>query len=661
MTNGTPGGPANIPDIESIVGALNRGAVDEARRSIRGLLAADPPNWSGWHLASIVSTMGGGRPALATFRRAVSLSPGLGELWASLAAALESRQERRPALQAARRAIVLTPAVVEAMINFGVSLRETGEWRAAGAWLDRARALKPDDPALLNNRALVHLSLGQLGDAAATLRRAVDKAPTYGDALLNLAIVERRLNRPSASLPAIALALALSPGDSGSLAELGTILVTIGEAPAGAVWLRRALASDTSNTAARASHLGALSYVPGLSEAERRAAYGRAAAQARSASDAIPLPPAAPRDPGRRLTIGYASAKWHAHPMTQQLSGLLANHRRDRVRTIAYADQDHRDAMTRRLATLVDGWRETTGLTDRAMAEMVRADGVDILVFLALHEEGSRRSLPCLKAAPVQVSLHDIATSGLAEIDAWLTDPILHPEGTSEWFSEALVRVPSLFLFSALDDGSPQPAHRAAATVSFASFNNPAKLSLPTLSAWAEILRRVPDASLMLKYQTLFDDPMVAGRIRRIMSGHGIAADRLRLETGALTRPEHMAAVAAADVVLDPFPYNGNTATIEALWAGTPVVSLAGSRFLGRMGAAILARAGLGDLAVETVEDYVATAVSLARDVPRRQALRERLRGVIRQSPLFDGPAHARGIEDALFAIARRAGLVVTA
>ncbi len=655
MTNDSLRGAAAVPDIDSIVVALQRGAVAEAARSIRGLLAADPPNWLAWHLAGLVSTADG-PPPLAPFLRSVGLAPDRGELWASLAAALENRQERGPAVRAARRALVLSPAIPEAMINFGVTLKEVGDLPAAGAWLDRAGVLASGNPIVLNNRALVHLALGQLEPAAAALRHAVTAAPTYADALLNLAIVERRSSRPSVALAAIIVALALSPRDSAALAELGTILVTLGDAPGGTAWLRRALAADPVNTAAMASYLGALSYLPEVPESERRAAYGHAARQARSSAEVAPRPlTTTARGPGYRLTVAYVSAKWHSHPMTQQLASLLAHHDRSRVRTIAYADPGHRDAMTGQMRSLVEEWRETGGRPDRDVAEMIRADGVDVVVFLALHEDGSRRSLPCLRAAPVQVSLHDIATSGLEEIDAWITDPVLHPAGSSEWFAEPLVRVPSLFLFSALDDGaSPPMPGPASRTIAFASFNNPAKLSTATLAAWADILRRTPGATLTLKYQSLFGDPAVAGRVCAVMASHGIAADRLRLETGALSRSAHHAVVAAADIVLDPFPYNGNTATIEALWMGTPVVSLAGTRFLGRMGADILARAGLGDLVAQSAEDYVRIAVALAGDPSRRQTLRSTLRNDVRQSTLFGGPGYARSIEAAYVDLARR-------
>jgi protein O-GlcNAc transferase len=658
MMNDSPRSPAAVPDIGSIIDALQRGAIAEAARSLRGLLATDPRNGLAWHLASLASTAGR-RPPLAPFLRAIDLVPDRGELWASLAAALENRQERGPAIRAARRALVLSPAIAEAMINFGVTLKEVGNLPAAGAWLDRAGALASGNPVVLNNRALVHLALGQLDLAAVALRHAVTAAPTYTDALLNLAIVERRSSRPSVALAAIIAAIALLPQDSAALAELGTILVTLGDAPSGAAWLGRALASDALNTAAMASHLGALSYLSDLPESRRAAAYARAARQARPTTEIAPRPPVVAKAAGQRLTVGYVSAKWHSHPMTQQLSSLLAHHDRNRVRTIAYVDPGHRDDMTQRLGSLVEEWRETEGRSDRHLADMIRTDGVDVLVFLALHEEGSRRSLPCLRAAPVQVSLHDIATSGLTEIDAWLTDPVLHPAGSTEWFAEPLVRVPSLFLFSALDDGAPSPfARTATSTIGFASFNNPAKLSTATLAAWADILRRTPGATLTLKYQSLFGDPVVAGRVHGIMASHGIAADRLRLETGALARSAHHAAVAAADIVLDPFPYNGNTATIEALWMGTPVVSLAGSRFLGRMGADILERIGHSDLVGTTVDDYVRIATALAGDPPRRQVLRASLRNDVRRSPLFDAAGYARDIEAAYVDLARRMGVL---
>jgi protein O-GlcNAc transferase len=657
MTTDNLARPGDAPTVDDVVGAMHAGRAEEARRAARALLATDPGSWAAWHLVSLISTTGGGSPPLAAFRRAVGIAPEKGELWGALAAALEHHGAVAPALGAARRAVILVPAASEALINFGTTLKEAGHRLPAATWLNRARALAPGNPVILNNRGLIHLDSDEPQPAAEILRQAVTVAPFYVDARLNLAIVERRLERPSAAMVAILPALSLTPSDSAFLGELGTILVTIGEAETGLAWLTRALAVDPSNQAAMASCLGALSYVPNLTEARRRTMYAAASIQARRGAGLLAAPPALAAKPDNRITIGYVSASWRSHPMAEQLIGLLANHRRDRVRTIAYADLKHRDGTTERLRTLVEDWRETTGLSDGHVAEMVRADAIDALVFLALHEDGSRRSLPCLRAAPSQLSLHDISTSGLEEIDVWITDRTLHPSGNTEWFSEWLVHVPSLFLFPPLDD-RPSPSPSTTLPIRFASFNNPAKLSRPTLAAWAEILRRVPGASILLKYRTLYQDPAVATHVRQAFGSLGIDGGRITFGTGALSRGEHLDMIAATDIVLDPFPYNGNTATMEALWMGVPVVSLAGSRFVGRMGTDILAKIGHNDLVARSVHEYVAIAVALAGDGPRRSGLRQRLRSDVKRSALFDAPEFARSLEDAIIALVqdRRGG-----
>jgi protein O-GlcNAc transferase len=657
MTNTPPDSSVAPPRLEEAIDAARAGDWSAARLTCRRLLALDPSAWPSWHLASLAGAALERAPPVVPFRHAVDLAPERAELWGALAAAFGSRGQHRDAIHAGRRALTLAPSTAESTANLGIAFKESGETPAAARWLDRAEVLAPGNPVILNNRAVLHIAAGEDARAAPRLRAAVAAAPGYGDARLNLATLERRFGRPGAALSLLDGALRVAPSESDHLAELGTVLVTIGEARAGIVWLRRALAAQPDNAKAMSSLLGALSYPPDVSEDERKAAYDASAAQiamriARRASAPMrPAPRSAAAD--RRLAIGYVSASFHSHPMAAQVIELLRHHRRDQVRIAAYADIHRRDAVTQRVQGLVEIWRETTDLADGAVADLVRGDGIDILVFLAPHEDGSRRALPEHRAAPVQVSLHDIATSGLSSIDAWLTDPILHPADTTEWFSETLVRLPTIFLFPDFGDDTPPESPRQRPEFVFASFNNPAKLSEPTLAAWAEILHRVPGSVLALRYGTLFDDPAVAGRVRALMGCHGIAPDRLRLSAGSLPRPDHMRAIQDADVVLDPFPYNGNTATIEALWAGVPVVTLQGTRFLGRMGAAILSHAGHEDLVAGSVEEYVARAVALAADPERRRVLRTALRGDLRRSAMFDGRSYAIRMEEALRALTR--------
>ncbi len=112
-------------------------------------------------------------------------------------------------------------------------------------------------------------------------------------------------------------------------------------------------------------------------------------------------------------------------------------------------------------------------------------------------------------------------------------------------------------------------------------------------------------------------------------------------------RAELLARYHEVDVALDPFPVNGGTTTLEALALGVPVVSLAGHHPAGRLGASLLGSLGLGDLVAHSIDDYVATATRLARDLDRLATLRADLRGRLAASPIGDGPRFTRGLEAA--------------
>jgi predicted O-linked N-acetylglucosamine transferase (SPINDLY family) len=302
---------------------------------------------------------------------------------------------------------------------------------------------------------------------------------------------------------------------------------------------------------------------------------------------------------------------------------------------------------------LARAWRVTTGLGDGDVAGAIRQDEIDVLVILAGHTGHNRMGVAAHRPAPVQVSFHDLTTSGLAVMDAWLTDPVLHPAASEEQFTERLVRLPCFYLHRP-PDAAPEigaPPHRTRGHITFGSCNNPAKLSLPVIRLWSRILQAVPNSRLLLKYVDWFGDEAVAGRFGRLFETHGIAADRIRFERGDLRRAEQLRILNEVDIALDPFPFNGSTTTFEALWMGVPVVTLAGSRFVGRVGASVLTRLDLANLVAETAEDYVRIAVALAADAERLGSLRRSLREQVRASALCNAPAYARSVEAAYRAL----------
>jgi predicted O-linked N-acetylglucosamine transferase (SPINDLY family) len=233
-------------------------------------------------------------------------------------------------------------------------------------------------------------------------------------------------------------------------------------------------------------------------------------------------------------------------------------------------------------------------------------------------------------------------TTGLAAMDYRITDAALDPVGVSEHFSiEQLVRLPAGASPFRPPAESP-PVNESPALkngfVTFASFNNLAKVTPRVLECWAEILRAVPTAKLL-----------VVGRPGNSIVGDleslGIAPERVEL-VNRLPMAEYLALHHRADLLLDTFPFNGLTTTLVAAWMGVPIVTLAGSSTPGRAGAALLTAIGLSHLIATSPADYVAKAVAAAGDLPGIAAWRDTARQ--RLAPHFnDGSLYTRQLESA--------------
>jgi predicted O-linked N-acetylglucosamine transferase (SPINDLY family) len=297
--------------------------------------------------------------------------------------------------------------------------------------------------------------------------------------------------------------------------------------------------------------------------------------------------------------------------------------------------------MTAALRAQVDRWRDIVALPDAQAAALVRRDAIDILVDLAGHTGESRLLMLALHPAPLQMTwLGYPGTTGVPAIGWRIGDAIADPPGVAHT-TEAMIRLPTFLCYGA--PAAPPVASRPDGPVTFGCFNNARKLAPRTLAAWARLLAALPDATLVLKAKGLAQ-PAIASPIRKAF---GDVASRVVLHDYVDDTQAHLAAYGAIDIALDTFPYCGTTTTCEALWMGVPVVTLAGDRHSARVGASLLTAAGLPELIAHDLEDYVARALALAADAPRRAALRAGMRKRLAASPLMDARGFARSLESA--------------
>jgi predicted O-linked N-acetylglucosamine transferase (SPINDLY family) len=189
---------------------------------------------------------------------------------------------------------------------------------------------------------------------------------------------------------------------------------------------------------------------------------------------------------------------------------------------------------------------------------------------------------------------------------------------------------------------APLPA-LAAGHVTFGFFHGCYKITPRMVALWARILHGVAGSRLVV---LAVDGQTAATRLRDAFAAHGIAAERLEL-LPLLEIDAFLATFARVDIALDPFPYHGATTTCFCLWMGLPVVALAGTTHASRADLSLLANIGLPELATDDADRYVEIACRLAQQRDELAALRARLRGMMLASPVTDGRAHTRELEEA--------------
>lgn len=579
--------------------------------------------------------------AAALWRRAIAAGFDAAEAWNNLGVACRDAGDARGALEGFRGALARRPAYGRAARNLAALLAARGD--ATGAAQALQAALAAGDATLRIPAGRAWKDAGRPDLAVPLLAAALREAP--GDTLLRSSLGEALLGmgRPHDAEPhlrAVAQALA---GRADAKVNHGLALLQSGRAEAAVAVQRAAIAQDPSCRPAWHNLLLALNYLPEASAAEVAAAH-------RAYGEAFPPRPAPPfanpRDPDRRLRIGFLSGDLRAHPVGYFLEAAVAAHDRAGFALLAYASQGGGDATTARLEALFDGWRRVDALPDAALAERIRADGVDILVELSGHTQGTRLGVLEHRAAPVQASWIGYAnTTGSRAVDWIIADAVAVPPGEEALYTERVLRLPGGYLCMT---PPPFPVARsplpmlARGHATFGCFNAPMKLNDAVLTAWARILAAVPDARLLLKARALEEEGAAAAIRARFAAAGGDPA-RLDLE-GHSPRQAYVARYRDVDVMLDPFPFPGGTTTAEAIIAGVPTLTLRGrGGMMSRNGETLLTAAGLADWIAADVEAYVAQAVRRVGDPAALAAVR----AGIDAGALTDGAGMARRLEDA--------------
>ena len=528
--------------------------------------------------------------------------------------------------------------------KLGNALFQQGKLRQSIEQYRRALALKPDFAGVHYNLGNALLRRGQWNTAATHYIRAIALVPDFADAHYALSTVLSRQGHLEKAIAACGHALKLKPDLVEAEMQLGMLRMQACD------W------RDASADAHRALVL--MGEHPGTTPpANILSLSGSAADQLLSARQWAarlmrqrPLFPHSQPVPRQKIRLGYLCADYYDHPLARLIVEMIERHDRTRFEVTAYSiARDDGSAMRKRLEGAFDRFIDLRELDDVPAAQTIHRDGTDIAIDLTGYAQNARTRILALRPAAVQVNgIGYTATMGADFLDYIVADPFVVPMDQQRFFTERLVHLPHCYLPS---DSKREPERHSFTRVDcglpadgfvFCCFNTRYKLRPHVFDIWMRLLRAIPGSVLWLLENT----GVVQRNLRAEAHRRGVDADRL-VFTPPVPLADFLARLRLADLFLDTLPYNAHTTANDALWAGLPVLTCAGTTFAGRVAGSQLRTLGLPELVTASLEEYEQMALRLADTPNLLQELRKRLSRNRDSSPLFDMSTYVRGLEAA--------------
>ncbi|QYX31809.1 O-linked N-acetylglucosamine transferase family protein [Sphaerospermopsis torques-reginae] len=285
------------------------------------------------------------------------------------------------------------------------------------------------------------------------------------------------------------------------------------------------------------------------------------------------------------------------------------------------------------------------------VTDKINEDEIDILVDLDSLTSYSNCAILALKPAPIQVSWLGYDATGFPTVDYFIADNYVLPASAQDYYTEKIWRLPQNYIgIDGFTVGTPTISRESLDIpndgIIYFSSQTGLKRNPDNIRLQMQIIKQVPNSYFLLKsFRSNHED--LQNFIAPLAEAEGLDLECFRFLPTAPTEMEHRANLAIADIVLDTYPYNGATTTLETLWMGVPIVTRVGEQFAARNSYTMMMNAGITEGIAWSDEEYVEWGVKLGKDEKLRQEIVWKLRKSRQTSPLWNGKKFAREMENA--------------
>ncbi len=640
--------PADV-DAWNLLGEALRGTDDEgALAAWRAALIAAPGDAEAhFHIGNLLRERGDARGAITEYNAALASAPDHAAVLNNLGLARAAAGDRDGAAACWRRVLERDVDNVDALANLASDLHARADYAGAEKLFARLFAMRAELPAYVHfQRGEALQSLWRLPEAEACFRRALALAPNELQTTIKVAEACIEQGEYAAAKPVLDDILARMPDNAWARSQYTSIKLHLCDwsgIETQYAWLADFFARHPEGSATPPNPLAMMSLPLGPA-AQRAAARGWAKVFA--VTDAPP--PTFAVTPEGKLRVGFLSSDLREHALTHVALEHWERLRGGRLETFAYSLlPDAPGPLGERVRNAFDHYVNVAHESAAATTARIRADGIAVLLDCNGHSLHARTEVFARRAAPLQINyLGCPATLGAPWWDYILADAFALPPAHEHWFDEKPLRMPNSMLPC---DTTRAPAESTidratfglpAGAVVLCCFNANYKLLPELFAIWMRILAQTTGTVLWL----LATKPEARENLARAAQQQGVAHDRI-VFAPTVTPAENLARHAAADLVLDTFPFGGGTSAGNALLMGVPVLTCAGDTLNSRLAGSQLYAVGLPELVVDTPAAYEATALRLCRDRTLLRAFRDRLAANRATAPLFDMRRYSRDFE----------------
>jgi protein O-GlcNAc transferase len=624
-----------------------KGMLREAEAGYRRALEIHPDYPDALHLLGMMAYQKGNlASAEKLIRDAIAACGQIPVFYSSLGLALLAGRRVTEAIEAFKRASEMNPNVPEFFIQLGAAYFQNEQLEPAERANRRAIELAPDNAEARYNMGNCLVQRERFDEAFDEYAKASRLRARWSPPVANQGVILRRLERLDESAERFQAAIAMSPNDPSLYGNLGSVLKDLGLLNQAVEVYKKGLSLNPDHAKTRSNLILTLFYMPDLPRAviDRELEAWERHVAGPLKGPAMELRPAE----DRKIRVGFVSPDFRMHPAGVMAAPVLSGLDRTRFEVYAYGEMLWKDDWTEVCRKSVDVFKETQTLSDDRLAEMIRADRIDILVDLASHTSGNRLVALARKPAPIMGTwLAYCESTGMKAMDFRISDPWMDPSDGNG--VEKVVRLPRCYWCYPTPTLATEIGRLPAKTngyVVFGCLNTFCKINAKVITAFASVLKGVEGSRLILGAPA----GSARDRVLREFSAAGIDASRV-LFVERTPWEEYLNIYNQIDVGLDVFPFNGGMTTCDALWMGVPVVTLAGGRGVSRAGLSILNNVGLPELAADSPDEYVRIAREWAGDLNRLEELRMGLRDRLRSSPLMDMNRFVKDMESALLGL----------